>query len=260
MKKLITTVLVALIAISSSYAGPKEIMQVGERLKYEVSFLGVNLGTIEMSIKDATEYKGKEVYNIQADIATYDGIPFVDLKASFKSWLDGSMNHSHKFVSNMKKGDNKWEYLELLMDYDEMEASQRVWENKKLQREETIDLEKKINDGSSLFFLARQYTGLKRSIMVPTIIDGQIFDTKLNFRNKVESVDIDAVDYPIRTKYFDGQADWEGLYGLSGRFEGWFTDDEASIPVVAKMNVYVGKVHIELIEWTREGWTPPKGE
>lgn len=160
----------------------------------------------------------------------------------------------------MKKGDNKWEYLELYMDYDEMEINQKVWENKKLQKEETIEIEKKINDGSSLFYLARQYTGLKRSIKVPTIIDGQIFDTKLNFRNEVESVEIDAVDHPIRTKYFDGQADWKGLYGLSGRFEGWFSDDDASIPIVAKMNVYVGKVHIELIEWSRDGWTPPKGD
>jgi hypothetical protein len=235
-------------------------MKKGEYLKYEVSFLGVSLGTIEMSIEDESEYNDKKVYNVKADIATYDGIPFVDLKATFKSWLDESINHSHKFTSNMKKGDEKWEYMQLLMDYDEMEIHQKVWENKELQKEDTIDIEKKINDGSSLFYLARQYTGLKRSIMVPTIINGQIFDTKLNFRNEIESVEIDAVEYPIRTKYFDGQADWEGLYGLSGRFEGWFSDDDASIPVVAKMNIYVGKVHIELIEWTREGWTPPKGD
>lgn len=260
MKKFIITVFIALFVMSSSYAGPKDIMKKGEYLKYEVSFLGISLGTIEMTIEDESEYNGEKVYNVKADIATYDGIPFVDLKATFKSWLDGSMNHSHKFVSNMKKGDNKWEYLELYMDYDDMEINQKVWENKKLQKEETIEIEKKINDGSSLFYLARQYTGLKRSIKVPTIIDGQIFDTKLNFRNEVESVEIDAVDHPIRTKYFDGQADWKGLYGLSGRFEGWFSDDDASIPIVAKMNVYVGKVHIELIEWSRDGWTPPKGD
>ena len=135
----------------------------------------------------------------------------------------------------------------------------KIWENKSLIDQQKIDLKAKINDGSSLFFLARQYTGLKRSIRVPTVIDGQIFDTKLNFRDKIENVEIDKVDYPIRTKYFDGQADWEGLYGLSGRFEGWFSDDKASVPILAKMNVYVGKVNIELIEWTRKGWTPPNG-
>ena len=245
---------------SAMYAGPKDYMQVGERLKYEVSFLGVNLGTIEMTTDGSEDYNGNKIYKVQADIQTYDGIPFVDLKATFNSWADASMNFSHKFTSNMKKGDEKWEYQQLLMDYDKMNLNIKIWENKELQDEKDIKLTQKINDGSSLFFLARQYTGLKRSIKVPTVIDGQLFDTKLNFRNKVESVDIDKVDYPIRTKYFDGQADWEGLYGLSGRFEGWFSDDDASVPILAKMNVYVGKVNIELIEWTRKGWTPPKAK
>ncbi|PKL79639.1 MAG: hypothetical protein CVV25_07155 [Ignavibacteriae bacterium HGW-Ignavibacteriae-4] len=259
MKKIIITLLMLATLPFSSYAGPKEIMQVGEKLKYEVSFLGVKLGTIEMSTNGTEDYNGKKVYLIQSDIKTYDGIPFVDLKATFNAWFDQSMNHSHKFTSNMKKDDKTWEYQQLLMDYDKMNLHLKIWENKNVTKEEDIKLKAKVNDGSSLFFLARQYTGLKRSIKVPTVIDGQLFDTKLNFRDKTESVEISKIDYPVRTKYFDGQADWEGLYGLSGRFEGWFSDDEASVPILAKMNVYVGKVNIELIEWTRKGWTPPKG-
>lgn len=260
MKKILI-ILFALISLTAAAsASPKDIMQVGERLKYEVSFLGVSLGTIEMITDGAEDYNGNKVYVVKSDIKTYDGIPFVDLKATFISWADASLNHSHKFTSNMKKGSEKWEYQQLLMDYDKMNINLKVWENKNLTDEKNIKLASKVNDGSSLFFLARQYTKLKRTIKVPTVIDGQLFDTKLNFRDKTESIEISKVDYPIRTKYFDGQADWEGLYGLSGKFEGWFSDDDASVPVLAKMNVYVGKVNIELIEWKRKGWTPPKAD
>lgn len=260
MKKILILIITIVTFASTMYAGPKEILQVGEKLKYEVSFLGVSLGTIEMTTDGTEDYNGNKVYIVKADIKTYDGIPFVDLKATFNSWTDATLNHTHKFTSNMKKGDEKWEYQQLLMDYDKMNVNLKIWENKELQDEKDISLDSKINDGTSLFFVARQYTTLKRSIIVPTIIDGKIFDTKLNFRDKTENIEIDKVDYPIRTKYFDGQADWEGLYGLSGRFEGWFSDDDASVPILAKMNVYVGKVNIELIEWTRKGWTPPKGK
>lgn len=260
MKKILILIITIVTFASTMYAGPNEIMQVGEKLKYEVSFLGVKLGTIEMITDGTEDYNGNKVYIVKADIKTYDGIPFVDLKATFHSWADATLNHTHKFTSNMKKGDEKWEYQQLLMDYEKMNVNIKIWENKKLQDEKDIDLESKINDGTSLFFLARRYTNLKRTIKVPTIIDGNLFDTKLNFRAKTESIEIDKVDYPIRTKYFDGEADWEGLYGLSGRFEGWFSDDDASVPILAKMNVYVGKVNIELIEWTRKGWTPPKGK
>lgn len=259
MKKLFVILLLIVSANISLFAGDNGIMQVGERLKYEVSFLGIGLGTIEMTTNGIEDYNGKKVYLVKADIKTYDGIPFVDLKANFTAWFDQSMNFSHKFISNMKKDDKTWEYQQLLMDYDKMNLNLKIWENKTLTKEENIKLKNKVNDGSSLFYLARQYTNLKRTIKVPTVIDGQLFDTKLNFRDKTENVEISKVKYPIRTKYFDGQADWEGLYGLSGRFEGWFSDDEASVPILAKMNVYVGKVNIELIEWSRDGWSPPKG-
>ena len=46
---------------------------------------------------------------------------------------------------------------------------------------------------------------------------------------------------------------------LKGSFEGWFSDDEARIPIVSKMNVYVGNVVIELVKWKRPGWVPPRG-
>lgn len=260
MKNIFIAILLFAMLPISLFAGSKEIMQVGERLKYEVSFLGIGLGTVEMTIKGTEKYNGSNVYLVEANIATYDGIPFVDLKAVFNAWFDQSMNFSHKFTSNTKKDANTWEYQQLLMDYDKMNLNMKIWENKNLVKEENKKLTNKINDGSSLFYLARRYTNLKRSIKVPTVIDGQLFETKLNFRDKTENVEISKVDYPIRTKYFDGQADWKGLYGLSGRFEGWFSDDEASVPILAKMNVYVGKVTIELVDWTRKGWKPPKGE
>ncbi len=72
-------------------------------------------------------------------------------------------------------------------------------------------------------------------------------------------MDIDAVNYPVKTVYFNGKAEWNGLYGLNGKFEGWFSDDDACVPIKAKMNVYVGNVNIELKSWKRKNWTPPKG-
>jgi hypothetical protein len=259
MRKILIAILLLTLAPLSSFAGENNVMQVGEKLKYEVSFLGIGLGTIEMTTKGTETYNGHKVYLVQADIKTYDGIPFVDLKAVFNSWFDQSMNFSHKFTSNSKEDNKTWEYQQLLMDYDKMSLNLKIWENKSLVKEQDIKLQNKISDGSSLFYLARKYTGLKRSIKVPTVIDGELFSTTLNFRDKTENVEISKVNYPIRTKYFDGQANWKGLYGLNGRFEGWFSDDEASVPILAKMNVYVGNVKIELVDWTRKGWTPPKG-
>jgi hypothetical protein len=52
--------------------------------------------------------------------------------------------------------------------------------------------------------------------------------------------------------------EWTALYGLGGKFQSWFSADDASIPIKAIMNVYIGNINIELKSWKRIGWTPPK--
>lgn len=84
--------------------------------------------------------------------------------------------------------------------------------------------------------------------------------TVINFRNKVEKINNKFIGYDVETIYFDGQALWEGIYGLKGNFEGWFSNDEAAVPILAKMNVYIGTVNLELKSWKRKGWTPPKAK
>ena len=75
-----------------------------------------------------------------------------------------------------------------------------------------------------------------------------------------EDIELDAVDYDVKTLYIKGDAQWTGTYGMSGRFEGWFSDDEAHIPIVAKMSLYVGAATIELVSWKRGNWQPPRAD
>ena len=84
--------------------------------------------------------------------------------------------------------------------------------------------------------------------------------TVINFGGRKEATSIDASSYPVKTVYFSGDANWTGVYGLSGRYEGWFADDESRIPIKAKMKVYVGSVTIELQSWRRGNWQPPKAD
>jgi hypothetical protein len=76
--------------------------------------------------------------------------------------------------------------------------------------------------------------------------------------DKKTSCEIDAVEYPIDTIEFDGRAEFVGIFGLTGGFSGWFSNDEAAIPIVAKMKVILGSVRVELKRWNRPGWVPPR--
>jgi hypothetical protein len=45
---------------------------------------------------------------------------------------------------------------------------------------------------------------------------------------------------------------------LTGYFQGWFSNDETFIPIVAEMKVIIGNVKLELVKWNRKGWNPPE--
>ncbi|MEJ5245315.1 MAG: DUF3108 domain-containing protein [Bacteroidota bacterium] len=256
---LILSLLVFSIGLLSAHSQTKIVMQPGEELEYEVSFFNVKLGKIKIVTEQITDYRGFQVYRAKSFMESYSGIPFVDLKASYSSWIDTTISFSHRFEGSLKLDADRWAFQKILFNYDENMIYNEKYEDKVLIEKLNTPTTKKINDGLSLFFLARQYTNMKRSVKVPTLMDTKIGTTYLNFHGKKENVQIPAIKYPVKTVYFDGRADWEGVYGLSGKFEGWFSDDDARVPIRAKMNVYVGNVIIELIRWKRNGWTPPRG-
>ena len=260
MKKLVLVFLL-IIAFNASYGEENEVFYPGEELVYEVSFLGINLGEVKVFAIEKDIYEGKEVYYAKATMQSNPSIPYASLSAIFESWMSPNMNYAYKFEGNTKFGsDGDWVYQKMLMNYEEEKIKVERWIDRKKVLDHTLETTSKANDGCSLFFLAREYVDSKKRVKVPTIIDKTIDYTYINFWGRKEEKEIDAVDYPIKTVYFDGRADWKGIYGLNGEFEGWFTDDEANIPVKARMQVYVGSVDLELIRWDRGSWQPPKWE
>lgn len=257
MKKII---LLILILITVSIAGNNKVINYkGEYLKYRVSFLGLTLGTIETSIYRDTIIDGKKIVIGGSYIKSSDGIPFVSLESDFKSFMNEKITHTTRFISNKIEDDGDL-YQESIYDYDEGTLTFNEFKAEKKFNQKIVDIENKFNDGTSLFFFARKYSGIGRTIKVPTMIDTLPGVTIINFTQDEKEVEVDAIDYPVSTIYLDGEALWDGIYGLSGKFKGWFSNDEASIPIRAEMNVYVGSVVIELVEWKRGDWQPPKAK
>lgn len=252
--------LVFLFGIFSTFSTYAQVMSPGEELTYDVSYMGISLGTIKVTTLKNENFNGKTVHHTKVYIDSRKGIPFVDLHSIYESWIDPSVQFSHNFAASTKESDGSWSYDKYLFDYPGQTVTMEKYKANKLSNKRILKTPKKWNDGSSLFFLARQMLKSKKTIKVPTIIMDDTVSTSINFVGKEETVEIDAVNYPIKTVYLSGTANWTGIYGLSGKFEGWFSDDEARIPIRAKMKLYVGNANIELVKWSRGSWQPPKAE
>jgi hypothetical protein len=259
MVRVVILIICCFSIISASLnAQASKMIYPGEELLYEVSFLGIKLGTIRVITESNENLNNRPIYKAKAFIDSYEGIPFVDLHAVFNSWFDPSVTYSHKFSASMKEKDY-WLFDQTLYEYDKQQIVIEKFKKNEKYFSRKIKTNKKWNDGLSIFFLAREFTKSGKSIKIPTVMDKDTVYTYINFHGRRENVEIKSIGYPVRTVTFNGKAEWTGIYGLTGYFEGWFSDDEASVPIKAKMNVYIGSINIELIKWTRPGWKPPRG-
>lgn len=250
--------LVCIVGIGTTTVQAQGLIQPGEELTYRVSYLGITLGTIKTVIEPYTTYEGKKSTKVKVYINSHPSIPFVSLHSIYESWMDENMMYSMKFNANTQNDAGTWDFDQYVFDYDAGKLVMEKYKGKEKTATKNFDIKKKYNDGSSLLFAARRLLYAKKSLRIPTTIMDDTVSTVINFSGKQEAAEIDAVNYPVKCVYFSGEANWTGIYGISGTFEGWFSDDEARVPIKAKMKVYVGNALIELMQWKRANWQPPK--
>jgi hypothetical protein len=238
---------------------PSRVFIEGEELVYNVRYTFIDLGQIRIKTIGKTRDASFVTYDTRALIDSYRGIPFVDLHAVFESRMDTTVC-SHGFVGKVKQ-DDKWDFARYTFDYDHHRVLMDIGDRDTVvAKRETLQVKGPQQDGLSLFFNARQHLFAGKKVHIPGIVTEKQVNTDIDFARERTSVEIDAVDYPVDVTKFEGELDFEGIYGLTGGFTGWFSHDDARVPILAKMRVIVGSVTIELMRWNRPGWMPPRAK
>jgi hypothetical protein len=240
----------------------EKMYQVGEELEYSVHYSFFNIGTIRFKVTNKEERNGRIVYNAYAFMDSNPSLSWlVNLHIRFYSEMDQDA-FSYGWISDdsTSKGIS---YRQMRFDYNKQKMYYEY--GKKLLSGErqsigvdTINISNECQDGLSLFFHARNNLHQKKETKIPTYIDTTEEITNINFLNERAEVEIDAVDYPIDVLQLEGNANFVGIFGLTGEFEGWFSNDIASIPIKARLKVILGNIRVELRRWNRENWMPPQ--
>ncbi len=236
---------------------------IGEDLLYNVRYSFISLGSVRMKTLGTIQENGVTLYKMQSFIDSYSGVPFVDLHVIYESHID-EQGFPHHFIARTQDKE-KWNYV----TYDFNNDVHKIVIRKGVGTREdctnytsidTIFADSSFQDGLSIFFYARRKSGKNGYEVIPTFQDQKKSTTEIDFTEKIENTDISALDNEISTKFMDGKANFIGVFGLTGGFRGWFSDDAERVPIIAKLNVLVGSVTLELKEWKHGNWNPPKGK
>ncbi len=232
-------------------------IEVGEEITYVVKYLAFEIGEIKLTVRKEQIENNDTLYNAIAHINSYDGIPFVNLHQIYETKFD-TKQISHYFKGSILSEDTTYTKYYFNKSKNNIHIVKGRERTNEIWTDSTILHERDYQDGLSLFYFARMRTGQQKTVHAPVFINEKYEKTFINFYNEVEDMDIDAVDYDIACVRLDGETEFRGIFGLTGYFEGWFSNDEYAVPIVAKMQVIIGSITLELKEWKKKGWMPPK--
>jgi len=232
----------------------------GERIEYKVRWWIFRLGTIAATTEKIEDTTATRQYRVRISLESDPSIFFFTIKSQYESVISVSPLRCTQFIGYEIDGKDTLVTVYLANDslrqvkMEEWKYPAGVKVREKIQ--DSLDA---FYEGASLVFLARKMLHSNLRIVAPTLVDMDFFTTNIDFTDNVSAVSIDAYPQRISVKELSGRANFSGksLGGFSGDFRGFFSNDEAAIPIKAEMNISLGTAHIELERWSRPGWIPP---
>lgn len=238
------------------------MLEVGEELEYIVRYSFFDIGTIRFRIISKERRGDRPVYRAVVNMDSDPGLAWLlNVHIRFYGLMD-SLIYSHTWVSDDSTAERVM-FRSMVFDYTANEMLYTKGERSpsgvtRVTDKDTVIITGPSQDGMTLFFFAREHVRSTWQVEVPTYMDTKEEGTRIRFTGERKPLEIEAVPYEVETVYLDGVANFVGVFGVTGEYEGWFSNDAARIPMFAKMKVLLGSVEIELVKWTRKNWAPPR--
>lgn len=209
---------------------------VGERLRYEVRFGGIKVGTGAMEVLGIDEIRGREAWHTRFTVK--GGIPFYKVNDRMESWIDTQELHSLRFIQDLEEGrrDRERHY--------EIYPERRVY----VERPATEEIESvsdPLDDGAFLYFV--------RTIPLEV---GQTYTFNNYFRPDRNPVKItvlrrETIEVPagtFETIVIQPSIKTNGLFSEKGHAEIWLTDDDRRMMVQMKSRLSIGSLNLYLTD------------
>ncbi len=250
--------LVLLLFVNSRTFSQSEVLYSGEELYYEVNYSFINIGWAKFNTSAIAGKPG--FFTTTAKLKSNNSLPFINVDYDFTSIIElkGGMLRPHKFTAYEYKDDKR---SELVCDFN---YDSNFITIKKSGFDKNIEMDKKIltstvfQDGLSIFYYARLNARKDKTEYVPVLMHTDTALMKINYSSKNTEIEISDIEYDISSVFLDGFLYFKAVFGLTGNFSGWFSNDAAAVPLKAKLEVEIGNITLELKSWKRSGWTPPK--
>lgn len=217
----------------------------GERLTYDVTWMGIVGGEGVLSVAGETDYKGHKVYIIKSEARS---IGFVDklyrVDDQTKSFFDIDKLVSHRVEINISEGGYR---KKKVIEFDQERGVAYYAINDK--EPEMFEIDPKSQDSFSSLYAIRAMGGnfiVGKPLLIPVFEDRKKYTLKVNI---VRRERIKLAQGMVDTVVLEPQLQTEGIFLRKGKMTLWLTDDKSLTPVVVRSKVMIGSFYATLRDY-----------
>ncbi len=222
--------------------------QMGERLIYKVSYMGLPAGEAVMEVSKKMQFRGREAYHIVSTVESNDFISvFYPVKDRVESFVDTEEFYSHSIKINQRQGRKR---REKTIDFDQVRHRAIQIKTDKTKSEvktEVFQIPPRVQDSLSSLYYFRMHQDLVPGESV--FID--VHESKKNWELEIQVLGREELKTSLGTfKTIKAKAlvRFEGVFMDKGDVTLWLTDDERHIPLLIRTKIKIGHINASLIE------------
>lgn len=243
--RLLCLLIVSLLVVhfpSHSHASPFEV---GERLEYEISWLGMPGGGTMMEIKDIVDIDGRPAYHVESRTWTNSFIStFFKVDDRVECLMDVDDLSGVSLKIKLREGRHKVD-KEILFDRKANKATYI----KNSRKRGVYDVPSLIRDSLSSFYYVRSLDlEVGKDIDFDVFSSGKLYKTTVKVLAR-ETVNIDGEK--IDTIKIKPIASHNDVFNNKGDIFIWYTDDEFKIPVKIRSEIAIGYFTAKLMNFKK---------
>ena len=223
-------------------------IQPGEKLKFSVRWLGMEVGTAEVAVKGIEDIRGRKAYHIAAFARSNSLIDLVyPVRDEHHSYIDQEHFYSLRYEKILREGRYR---ADEVIDFDQ-ENHKALHHSRKNGTKKQVLIAKNVQDEiSSAYWFRMQPMKVGDTLHIPANTDEKNWD----FEVKVLQQDhIKIKELGVFEAFqVEPSAKFQGVFIRRGKLRGWMSTDERRLPLMMKTKIPVlGTITVVLVGYER---------
>lgn len=216
----------------------------GEKLKFSVRWLGMEVGTAEAVLRGIEKIRGREAYHIAVSVRSNSVIDLVyPVRDEHHSYIDVERFHSLHYEKVLSEGRYQ---ADEVMEFDQ-ETHQAVYLARRSGEKKQMLIPKDTQDlVSAAYWFRVQPMETGQTVTIPINTDERNWKFVVKVLER-EQVHIEQLGTFEAVK-IEPQVKFQGIFVQRGKMSGWMSTDDKRLPLLMKTKIPVlGSINVVLV-------------